>query len=130
MSLEEEKNMFTNQSDDESEEERSFKETYTPWTRQDCEWLWEQYRNGKPIHEICEILDRFPDDVITYMCIHSQIRPEDIQGFGGPCHLALWKEQQEAFQTNPLFEIRKEIQRQESNERIYNMLTLLLNRRK
>lgn len=44
--------------------------------------------------------------------------------------LALWKEQQEAFQTNPLFNLRKEIRRQETNDRICDILRLLLNHRK
>jgi hypothetical protein len=103
-------------------DKRTFKETYSQWSRQEDEWLWEQHSQGKPIHEICETLGRFPDDVIVYMCTHSQLRPEDIRGFGGPCHLALWKEQQEAFQTNPLFNLRKEIRQQESNDRICDML--------
>ena len=125
--------VITNSDDDSggisSDDEPSFQNTYAQWTRQEDEWLWEQHSKGMPIHQICKELDRYPDDVIVYMCTHSHLRPDDIPGFGGPCHLALWKEQQEAFQTNPLFELRKEIRRQETDEKICDMLRLLLNRK-
>lgn len=111
------------------DDEPSFQKTYAQWTIQEKEWLWEKHSRGTPIHVICKELNRYPDDVIVYMCTHSHLRPDDIPGFGSPCHLALWREQQEAFQTNPLFELRKEIQRQETNERICDMLRLLLNRK-
>ena len=112
-----------------SDDEPSFLNTYSQWTIQENEWLWEKHSQGTQIHVICKGLDRYPDDVIVYMCTHSHLRPDDIPGFGGPWHLALWKEQQEAFQTNPLFNLRKEIQRKETDERICDMLRLLLNRK-
>lgn len=135
MILEEEHFRVITNSDDDSgdisvKDEHSFLNTYSQWSRQEDQWLWEKHSRGMPIHQICKQLDRYPDDVIVYMCTHSHLRPDDIQGFGGSCHLALWKEQQEAFQTNPLFNLRKEIQRQETNDRICDMLRLLLNHRK
>lgn len=113
----------------EDEEFQEYEDTYTQWSLQEIEFLWEQYSNGKKIGEICQSLNRYPDDVITYMCIHSHLKPEDICGFGDDEHLALWKKQQEAFETNPLFNLRKEIRHQELLYRLEDMLRLLINKR-
>jgi hypothetical protein len=105
-------------------EENTFMETYNVWTLQEDEWLWEQYRNNQymTIADICYKLDRYPDDVIVYMCTHSVLKPEYVPGFGDPSHLALWKQQQEAFKSNPLFGLRKEIRQKEFEEKMYDML--------
>lgn len=117
-------NTDKNQSEEEEEEEEenTFDQTYSRWTQQEDEWLWEQFREGKTIIDYCNGLDRYPDDVITYMCTHSVLQPEYINGFGGPCHLALWKKQKEAFETNPLFNCRKEIRQAEYNDKIFDIL--------
>lgn len=85
-----------------NEEEYKFEETYTNWTHQEDEWLWEQIANSTKLVEICQTLERYPDDVIVHIAAHSTMKPEDIKGFGDPDHLELWNEQREAFRRNPL----------------------------
>ena len=110
-------------------EEDTFEETYNLWSEQEEEWLWEQYQQGKTIDDICRGLSRYPDDIIIYIATRSNIKPEDIKGFGGPCHLALWKQQQKDFETNPLFNLRKEIRQEEFENKMYKMLlSLYLNK--
>lgn len=108
-----------------SEDTNDFLDTYTEWTQQEDQWLWEQYADGDPIGEICRVLNRYPDDVITYIVTHSSFKIEDIPGFGGADHLELWQQQKLAFETNPLFNLRKQIRKEEFQDRMYNMVQKL-----
>ena len=105
-----------------------FEDSYTPWLPQEEAWLWEQYRDGVPIGELCRALNRFPDDVCLFICSHSTIKLEDITGFGTPDHLALWHQQQLATQRTPLYALRKELQRQEFHDKMYDMLRAIYTR--
>lgn len=103
-------------------EDFNFIDSYTEWTPQEEAWLWERYRDGAAIGELCRTLNRFPDDVCLFICSHSGIKVEDITGFGSADHLAIWYQEQLAFQRTPLYALRKELRKQEYHNKMYDMV--------
>jgi len=118
--------MYVNDDNDEEDANQTFSTTNLPWTAAEKTWLWEQYSKGTTIAEMCRVLDRYPDDVLLELTVNGPAEFEDLRGFGGPEHLALWHQQQFAFQTNPLFHLRELKRRREEEDRVYNLLSLLL----
>jgi len=118
--------MYVNDDNDEEDANQTFSTTNLPWTAAEKTWLWEQYSKGTTIAEMCRVLDRYPDDVLLELTVNGPAEFEDLRGFGGPEHLALWHQQQLAFQTNPLFHLRELKRRREEEDRVYNLLSLLL----
>ena len=78
---------------------------------------------------MCNILDRFPDDVLLRLTVDSAVTVDQIEGFGGPEHLALDQAQEVAMRERPLFRLRLQKSQQETLRRIETKLEMLLFRR-
>lgn len=106
-----------------------FSHTNLPWAAAEITWLWEQYSNGATLTELCEGLDRYPDDVLLELAVNGPVVFEDVRGFGSTSHLELWHQQQLAFQTNPLFSLRERKRQREEEDRVYKLLRDLYTRK-
>jgi len=112
-----------------TDEEISYDTTYLPWTHAEDEWLWAEYAKGTHLDKLCRSLDRFADDVILRLTVDTAVDFEQIEGFGGPTHLALDAVQEKALRDRPLFRLRLRKREQETLNRIEKKLEMLLFRR-